>query len=207
MSTARSSTLVAEHAASDDAVKAGKLAEAQEAYAPAHQHYERIEPIAELFNDLDGSHGCARGRFREEGGRPEVSSASIGSRRALFADKSTAGLDAVADKLMADALDLQKRIDDLTIAPKNMVGGAADLIEEVAVQEDQRRGGPLQPHRSLGLPGQCRRRAEDRRAAQSADRGAGPQARARVCATISPRSTPCWPNTGPSTAGSRATRS
>ena len=33
---------------------------------------------------------------------------------------------------MADTLDLQKRIDGLTIAPKNLVGGAADLIEEVA---------------------------------------------------------------------------
>jgi iron uptake system component EfeO len=38
----------------------------------------------------------------------------------------------IADKLMADALDLQKRIDGLTVAPKDVVGGAADLIEEVA---------------------------------------------------------------------------
>ena len=47
--------LVAETRKLTDAVKAGKLAEAQKVYAPAHQHYERIEPIAELFNDLDGS--------------------------------------------------------------------------------------------------------------------------------------------------------
>ena len=38
----------------------------------------------------------------------------------------------IADKLMADALDLQKRIAGLTVAPKDVVGGAADLIEEVA---------------------------------------------------------------------------
>ena len=31
-----------------------------------------------------------------------------------------------------NGLDLQKRIDGLTIAPKNLVGGSADLIEEVA---------------------------------------------------------------------------
>src|ERR1700734_4407735 len=48
-------TLVNETKELTDAVKAGKLAEAQRVYAPAHQHYERIEPIAELFNDLDGS--------------------------------------------------------------------------------------------------------------------------------------------------------
>ena len=52
--------------------------------------------------------------------------------KGLFIEKSTAGLTPIADKLMADALDLQKRIDGLTIAPKDLVGGAADLIEEVA---------------------------------------------------------------------------
>jgi iron uptake system component EfeO len=36
-----------------DAVKAGRLKEAQELYAPARQHYERIEPVAELFSDID----------------------------------------------------------------------------------------------------------------------------------------------------------
>ena len=52
--------------------------------------------------------------------------------KGLFTDKSTAGLTPIADQLTADTLDLQKRIDGLTIAPKNLVGGSADLIEEVA---------------------------------------------------------------------------
>ena len=52
--------------------------------------------------------------------------------KAVFADGSTAGLGGVADRLMADTLDLQKRLADLAITPKAMVGGAADLIEEVA---------------------------------------------------------------------------
>ena len=38
-----------------DAVKAGKLQEAQSLYASTRQHYERIEPVAELFSDLDKS--------------------------------------------------------------------------------------------------------------------------------------------------------
>src|SRR4029077_17069838 len=45
--------LVAETKKFTDAVKAGKLAEAQRLYAPAHEHHERIEPIAELFAALD----------------------------------------------------------------------------------------------------------------------------------------------------------
>src|SRR3984885_920521 len=124
-------TLVTETRKLTDAVKAGKLAEAQKLYAPAHQHYERIEPIAELFNDLDGSMDSREDDFEKKGADPKF----VGFHRlekGLFTDKSTAGLTPIADKLMADALDLQKRIDGLTVAPKDVVGGAADLIEEVA---------------------------------------------------------------------------
>ena len=114
-----------------EAVKAGKLEDAKALYAPAHEHYERIEPIAELFNDLDGSMDSREDDFEKKAEDP----AFLGFHRiekGLFADKSTAGLAPVADKLMADCLDLQKRITDLTITPKSMMGGAADLIEEVA---------------------------------------------------------------------------
>jgi iron uptake system component EfeO len=124
-------TLVNETRKLTDAVKAGKLAEAQKVYAPAHQHYERIEPIAELFNDLDGSMDSREDDFEKKAEDPKF----LGFHRlekGLFTDKSTAGLTPIADKLMADALDLQKRIDGLTVAPKDVVGGAADLIEEVA---------------------------------------------------------------------------
>lgn len=114
-----------------EAVKAGKLDDAKALYAPAHEHYERIEPIAELFNDLDGSMDSREDDFEKKAQDPGF----LGFHRiekGLFGDKSTAGLAPIADKLMADALDLQKRVADLTITPKSMVGGAADLIEEVA---------------------------------------------------------------------------
>ena len=114
-----------------DAVKAGKLDDAKALYAPAHEHYERIEPIAELFNDLDGSMDSREDDFEKKAQDPGF----LGFHRiekGLYADKATTGLAPVADKLMADCLDLQKRITELTITPKSMVGGAADLIEEVA---------------------------------------------------------------------------
>ena len=114
-----------------EAVKAGKLDDAKTLYTPAHEHYERIEPIAELFNDLDGSMDSREDDFEKKAADPGF----IGFHRiekGLFADKSTAELAPVADKLMADCLDLQKRLSALTITPKSMVGGAADLIEEVA---------------------------------------------------------------------------
>ena len=123
--------LVAETKKLTDAVKAGKLMEAQKLYAPAHQHYERIEPIAELFNDLDGSIDLREDDFEKKAEDPKF----VGFHRlekGLFTDKSTAGLTPIADKLTADTLDLQKRIDGLAVAPKKLVGGSADLIEEVA---------------------------------------------------------------------------
>ncbi len=123
--------LVRDTKALTDAVKTGDLAGAQAAYAPAHRHYERIEPIAELFNDLDGSMDSREDDFAEKAADPGF----LGFHRiekGVFADKSTADLAPVADRLTADTLDLQKRLADLAITPKAMVGGAAELIEEVA---------------------------------------------------------------------------
>ncbi len=124
-------TLVKQTRTLVNAVKAGDIAAAQAAYAPAHRHYERIEPIAELFNDLDGSMDSREDDFEKKAADPNF----LGFHRiekGIYADHSTADLGPVADKLMADALDLQKRLADLVITPKAMVGGAADLIEEVA---------------------------------------------------------------------------
>jgi iron uptake system component EfeO len=124
-------TLVADSRKLVEAIKAGDLAAAQAAYAPTHQHYERIEPIAELFNDLDGLLDSREDDFDKKAADPKF----LGFHRlekGLFADKSLAGLDPIADKLMTDLLDLQKRIATLAIAPKDLVGGSAELVEEVA---------------------------------------------------------------------------
>ncbi|MGX8010979.1 imelysin family protein [Mesorhizobium sp. ORM8.1] len=48
-------TLVKDTKVFTDAVKAGDLAKAKALYAPARVNYETIEPIAELFSDLDGA--------------------------------------------------------------------------------------------------------------------------------------------------------
>ena len=114
-----------------EAVKAGKLDEARNLYAPTRQHYERIEPVAELFSDLDKSMDARADDFELK----ENDSTFVGFHRiekALFADKSTAGMQPLADRLVRDTQDLQNRLDGLTIPPAKMVGGASDLIEEVA---------------------------------------------------------------------------
>jgi iron uptake system component EfeO len=114
-----------------EAVKAGRLEEARNLYAPTRQHYERIEPVAELFSDLDKSMDARADDFELKENDPGF----VGFHRiekALFTDKSTAGMQPLADRLVQDTQDLQNRLGALTIPPNKMVGGAADLIEEVA---------------------------------------------------------------------------
>ncbi len=113
------------------AVKAGRIAEAKALYPQARRHYERIEPVASLFNDLDKSMDVRADDFEKKDADPGF----IGFHRlekGLWADNSTEGLGAPADRLLADATELKRRIADLTIPPAKMVGGAAGLIEEVA---------------------------------------------------------------------------
>jgi len=114
-----------------DAVKAGKLDEARALFASTRMSYERIEPVAELFSDLDASIDSRA----DDHEKAEKDPGFIGFHRieyALWEEKSTANVNEVADKLMADVLELQKRLVKLTFPPEKVVGGAAVLMEEVA---------------------------------------------------------------------------
>lgn len=114
-----------------DAIKAGDLAGAKERYAPTRVSYETIEPIAELFSDLDSTIDSRADDHEKREADPRF----IGFHRleyGLFAKNSTDGLAPVADKLMADIIELQKRVQGLTFPPERVVGGAAALLEEVA---------------------------------------------------------------------------
>lgn len=124
-------TLVEQTRAFAAAVKAGDLAKAQALYAPTRIHYERIEPVAELFSDLDGSIDSRA----DDHDQKEADPTFTGFHRleyALFDQKTTKGQAEFADKLVADVTELQNRLKTLTIPPEKMVGGAAALIEEVA---------------------------------------------------------------------------
>ena len=123
--------LVADTRAFTDAVKAGDVAKAKALFAPTRTSYEKIEPIAELFSDLD----AAIDSRADDHEQAEKDPGFTGFHRieyGLFELNSTEGLTPYADKLMADVLELQKRIATLTFPPDKVVGGAAVLMEEVA---------------------------------------------------------------------------
>jgi iron uptake system component EfeO len=113
------------------AIKANDLAKARALYAPARTHYERIEPVAELFDDLDKAIDVRADDFEKKEEDPGFAGFHK-IEKSLFTDKSTAAAQHAADKLLADVRELRSRIDTLTIPAGKMVAGAADLIEEVA---------------------------------------------------------------------------
>ena len=117
-----------------DAIKSGDVAQARKLYAPTRQHYERIEPIAELFSDLDGSIDAREDDYEKKAEDPKFTGFHR-LEKALFADNTTKGMNEYADGLYKDTLELQKRIGELTFPPSKVVGGAAGLIEEVAASK------------------------------------------------------------------------
>lgn len=132
--TKETADLVVGTKAFTDAVKAGDIEKAKSLYAPTRQHYERIESIAELFSDLDGSIDAREDDYEQKAADPKFTGFHR-LEKALFGDSSTKGMEKYADQLNSDVLELQKRISELAFPPSKVVGGAAGLIEEVAASK------------------------------------------------------------------------
>ncbi|MDO4694788.1 MAG: iron uptake system protein EfeO [Eikenella sp.] len=116
------------------AVKAGEIDKAKAMFADVRTHYERIEPIAELFNELDPAIDAREDDYKAGPTDPEFT----GFHRieyALWIEKSTDGVKDIADRLESDVKKLKAEIDVLTFPPGKVVGGAAVLIEEVAASK------------------------------------------------------------------------
>lgn len=128
---AEAKALTEKTAAFAAAVKAGKIEEAKAMFADVRSHYERIEPIAELFNELDPAIDAREDDFKQGPKDPEFT----GFHRieyALWVENSTDGVQEIADRLADDVNKLAAEIDALNFPPSKVVGGAAVLIEEVA---------------------------------------------------------------------------
>lgn len=113
------------------AVKAGEIEQAKALFAPTRVYYERVEPVAELFSDLDVSIDSRA----DDHEKAEQDPAFGGFHRieyALWDQKSVDGVKEYADKLEKDVIELEQRLNDLTFPPEKVVGGAAVLMEEVA---------------------------------------------------------------------------
>lgn len=113
------------------AIKAGKTEEAKAKFASTRAHYERIEPIAELFNELDPVIDAREDDFKA-GAKDEGFTGFHRIEYILWKENTTKGAEVFADKLLSDIEKLKKEIDLLNFPPSKVVGGASVLIEEVA---------------------------------------------------------------------------
>lgn len=124
-------TLVKDTRAFTAAVRAGDIGKAKALFAPTRLSYERIEPVAELFADLDAPIDARADDYE----KAEADPAFTGFHRieyALWVEGRTDHIAEVSDKLMSDVEDLSTRIAGLTFPPEVVVGGAAVLMDEVA---------------------------------------------------------------------------
>ncbi|HEY0275172.1 MAG TPA: iron uptake system protein EfeO [Paenirhodobacter sp.] len=123
--------LVADTNAFVAAIKAGDVEKAKALFAPTRMSYERVEPIAELFSDLDGSIDARADDYEKAEQDPDFT----GFHRieyGLWVEGKTDAIQGYADQLLKDVTELDGRINSLTFPPEVVVGGAAALMEEVA---------------------------------------------------------------------------
>ncbi|MEU9212378.1 iron uptake system protein EfeO [Streptomyces sp. NPDC048415] len=111
------------------AIKAGDIEAAKKEFATSRLGWERTEPVAESFGDIDPkvdvrADGLEDGQKWTGWHRLE---------KALWQDKKTGAEEkTLADKLVSDLTDWQKRVGKAEITPTSMANGAKELLDEVA---------------------------------------------------------------------------
>jgi high-affinity iron transporter len=109
------------------ALAGGDLAAARSAYAKARVPYERVEPVAESFGDLDPRIDARANdvpKSQWTGFHP--------IERKLWVQKTTKGTAALADGLVADSRKLQRLVRTVKLEPAQVGNGANELLGEVS---------------------------------------------------------------------------
>ncbi|MFD9006890.1 iron uptake system protein EfeO [Streptomyces sp. NPDC059582] len=111
------------------AIKSGDLEAAKKAYSPSRLGWERTEPIAESFGDIDPKTDT-RADGLEDG---QKWTGWHRLEKSLWQDKKITDEDkTLADELVTDLEDWQKRVGKAEITPTSMANGAKELLDEVA---------------------------------------------------------------------------
>ncbi|HWK75795.1 MAG TPA: iron uptake system protein EfeO [Povalibacter sp.] len=116
-----------------DAIRAGDADQARALYVPAHQAYKRIEPMAELFADLDARLNARAEYFEQR----EADPAFTGFHRieyGLFGatQSDVKALVPVAEQLLGDIAQLRERLRSLNVPPQRLASASAKLLGRVA---------------------------------------------------------------------------
>ncbi|MEU1507545.1 iron uptake system protein EfeO [Kitasatospora sp. NPDC005748] len=112
-----------------DAIKAGDLEKAKSLFAPSRTGWERTEPVAESFGDID-----PKTDTREDGLEPGQEWTGWHKlEKSLWADARIGDDEKkLADQLVTDLKDWQTKIPTAEITATSMANGAKELLDEVA---------------------------------------------------------------------------
>lgn len=114
-----------------DAIAAGDLAAAQQAWIAARAPYKRIEPLAFRLSDLENAIDPVADLLEKR----EADPAFTGYHRleyGLFGQQSLDGLAPVADQLVSDLGTLKTRLSGFEIAPSLLISLPADMAQQLA---------------------------------------------------------------------------
>lgn len=117
------------------ALKSGDVERAKEIYPRARIHYERSEPIAESFGDLDPRIDARLADLQEEGKGEKDWSGFHKIEKILWENNTTKGTEATADQLLLDIKELRAKIPTAKVDAELMLTGAVDLLNEVSTSK------------------------------------------------------------------------
>ncbi|MGX2974431.1 iron uptake system protein EfeO [Ursidibacter arcticus] len=113
-------------------LKAGELQKAKQIYPLARMYFERSEPIAESFGDLDPRIDARLADLAEEGKTEKDWSGFHKIEQVLWEKNTTKGTEETADQLLKDVKELRAKIPTAEVTPELMITGAVDLLNEVS---------------------------------------------------------------------------
>jgi iron uptake system component EfeO len=125
-----SGELVAETKPFVAAVVAGDVAKAKSLYPAARIPYERIEPVAESFGDLDPRIDARANDIKksEFGGFHRI-------EQALWEESTAKGMAPVAAQLEADVAELERKVETVDLQAVQIANGANELLGEVSASK------------------------------------------------------------------------
>jgi iron uptake system component EfeO len=112
------------------AVIAGNVEEAKQLYPEPRIPYERIEPVAESFGDLD-----PRIDARENDVKPNEFGGFHRIEKALWEEGSLKGMKPVAEELEANVEELEGKVKGVKLQAVQIANGANELLTEVSTSK------------------------------------------------------------------------
>ena len=110
------------------AVKAGDAEKAKALYPVARTYWERIEPVAEIFGDLDPAIDGREDAL--EDGQPFTGFHKL--EKDLWETKDVSGSGPIADMLLEDVKKIVEQANSTQLSPLQLANGAKELLDEVA---------------------------------------------------------------------------